>query len=221
MSRMAVRVLAVSIVVLLAASVLVLMTKGQRTQLVPPEEAAHALQAPPPSLPSPVVLTPPVSPQTPAAASPAPAPSPVEGPAGQLTRDGELELTITTWRSGVRRVRGGYRPEAGQFVIASVTVRNPTDHPVRFRCSDQVLIFNGQRYPGDPVGTTAAVGPNAASRSMAPGELARVQVVFDVPAEVTGPGLSYELHASAKSPGVLFTHPPPAVTDRKLGGSDR
>jgi hypothetical protein len=99
---------------------------------------------------------------------------------GQEVRDGQFAFVVRSvkpaWHSDPQTI--------GEFVIATVSVRNIGDKPRTFFAHNQQLIdIQGHTYPADVV-AAAAMNPQrdeALVRDLAPGRDADVQIPFDVP----------------------------------------
>ena len=120
------------------------------------------------------------------------------GVPGSALRDGNLEFVVseistpTNWR-------GDPRPK-GQWIIATMTVRNLDDESQEFAANNQKLIdSDGHIYAAD---AEAAVSMNKSSMvvTMNPGGNITMKVPFDVPTGTLPTAL--ELHNSVFSEGV-------------------
>lgn len=116
---------------------------------------------------------------------------------GTQVVDGDFEFVVSDV-STPANWRGDPRPR-GQWVIATVTVRNTNDGPQPFMPNNQKLIDSaGRIYRGD---ATAAVSMNSDSMviDVKPGFKITIKVPFDVPAGTLPAAI--ELHASAFTDG--------------------
>jgi hypothetical protein len=119
-------------------------------------------------------------------------------PLGTPVHDGELEFVVSDV-STPGDVRSAPRPR-GQWIIATMTVRNLDDEPQEFVANNQKLIDStGHTYAAD---TAAAVAINRTSMviAMHPGTDIAMKVPFDVPAGALPTAI--ELHDSVFSSGV-------------------
>jgi hypothetical protein len=122
------------------------------------------------------------------------------GVPGTPVHDGDLEFVVsdvstpTNWR-------GEPRPR-GEWVIATMTVRNLDDESQEFVANNQKLIdSDGHTYAAD---AQAAVAMNKSSMviKMNPGATVTMKLPFDVPAGTLP--MAIELHDSVFSDGCAF-----------------
>jgi hypothetical protein len=119
------------------------------------------------------------------------------GVVGSALHDGDLEFVVSEV-STAANWRGDPRPK-GQWIIATMTVRNLDDEPQEFAANNQRLLdSDGHVYAAD---TEAAVSMNKSSMviTMSPGESITMKLPFDVPAGTLPTAV--ELHESVFSEG--------------------
>ena len=120
------------------------------------------------------------------------------GVPGSVLHDGDLEFVVTEV-SAPADWRGNPRPK-GQWVIATMTVRNLDDESQEFAATNQKLIdSDGHIYAAD---TAAAVSMNKSSMvvTMNPGGNITMKLPFDVPTGTLPTAV--ELHNSVFSEGI-------------------
>jgi hypothetical protein len=120
------------------------------------------------------------------------------GVPGSALHDGDLEFVVSEVGTPANW-RGDPRPK-GQWIIATMTVRNLDDQSQEFAANNQKLIdSDGHVYAAD---AEAAVSMNKSSMvvTMNPGDSVDMKLPFDVPAGTLPAAL--ELHDSVFSDGV-------------------
>ena len=122
-------------------------------------------------------------------------------PAGTAVRDGKFEFAVTGVEFGVSRI--GMQSAQGSFVVVGLDVRNISEEKKWFLPFGQKLVDGADRVVEHD--TTATAWQNVRhgndySFELAPGQSARTQLVFDVPADLTPDHL--ELHDFVWSGGV-------------------
>jgi archaellum component FlaG (FlaF/FlaG flagellin family) len=124
---------------------------------------------------------------------------------GTAVRDGKFEFIVKSLKCGETTISGSYSNEKaqGQFCRLMFDVKNIGDEGIGFSNSDQLLLSDAGSQYKESSAATIIVQDNDyyIYETINPGNsLTNVEIVYDVPADVTI--TKAELHDSAFSDGV-------------------